>query len=135
MPTLKQIREALKTTLATIDGLRAFDYVPGGVSPPAAVVKPPQITYGTTLNEGSHDLVYGVLVLVSLATDRTAQDTLEAYLDPSSAESIAAVIAADPTLGGVVDYAVVTVVQNTGNVMFGDAEYFGAEVLVNVGVS
>lgn len=134
MATIAQIRDGLKARLATIQGLRPFDYAPGAVTPPAAVVYPETIAYGTSLREQTHDPRFIILVLVNPANDRTAQDALDAYLDPSGASSILAAVDADPTLGGAASYAAVTRLTDYGNVTFGGTEYLGAKLSVEVGM-
>lgn len=134
MATLSQARDGCKARLDTIAGLRGFDYVPGGVTAPAAVVYPETVTYSTSQGSQTWDATFVVLVLVSLANDRTAQDALDAYLTPSGATSIPAAFAASPTLGGLVDYAVITGVRDYGNILFGDTEFLGARLTIEVGM-
>jgi hypothetical protein len=134
MATIAAARDGLKARLATISDLRVYDNVLGQVEPPAAVIRLDTIQYDTTMADGSHDPTFIVLVLVSLANERTAQDKLDSYLEPESATSIRNAIDADPTLGGAVDYATATQVRAYGLVNYADVGYLGAEVVVSTGI-
>lgn len=138
MATLKQIRGGLKDRLATVQVdtqnlLRAYDYVPGQVEPPAALVRPETLLYDTSQAALTHDPTFVILVLVSVANDRAAQDKLDALIDPGAGAILAAIDAA-PTLGGVASYAVVTFLRNYGLITYAGVEYLGAELVVQVGM-
>lgn len=119
--SLSTIRAALATALATvvvpnsISTLRAHGTVPAQVSPPAAVVlvNDPAIEYDLVfgdpaLGTGADRIHLIVLVLAGLASERIAQDVLDAYMDPTGTSSVK--LAIEGNLGGVVlDCSVVTV--------------------------
>lgn len=134
MASVGALRDGLKTRLQTIAGLRVYDTVPGEVSPPAAVVRPESITFDSSMSRGSDDFVFTVLVLVSTAVDRVAQDKLDGYLDGAGALSVKAAIEADPDLGGAADWTNVTGVRNYGLVEYAGVPYLGAEFVIHVGV-
>ena len=50
------------------------------------------------------------------------------YLARSGSASVFAAFAADPTLGGVVSYAIVTQVSNYGDVEWAGQIFFGADL-------
>ena len=98
--TPSAVRAGLATRLATIAGLRCFDYVPDGLAPPAAVVEPLEVSFDESMRRGSDFYRAFILVIVGRMSERSANDALDAYLAGSGALSVRAAIAADPTLGG-----------------------------------
>lgn len=130
---IAEIRDALKGRLATIDGLRCHDTVPKQVVVPAAVVTPadPFITYDVAMG-AIHDLTFSVVLVVSDAWTRTAQDALDAYIDPTGAQSVYKAFEDDPTLGGLVADVAVRSVGNYGAITWGDVQYLGCEFTVEV---
>ena len=135
MASVKEIRQALATTVASIPDLRAFATTPGEIEPPAALIRPETLTYAATMPGGpgvGHDMTFGVLILVSKTWERTAQDRLDQWIDPQEAESVYGVINNDPDLGGVVSSAVATVMRNYGPIDMMQGTFIAAEVLVEV---
>lgn len=95
------VRQGLATALDTITGLRSFDYVPDGISPPAAVVEPIEVTYhDANVSTGTNFYRAFILVVVGRMSDRSSQDRIDAYLANTGASSIRAALEADRTLGG-----------------------------------
>lgn len=93
------VMDAVGTALATITGLRVFDFAADGGSPPlASVGLPTEVTYDFTKGRGSDHLVLPITVLVGKVVDRSARDALAAYLAGSGAKSIKAAV--DGNLGG-----------------------------------
>lgn len=134
--SIPTIRDALMTKINTIDSLEVYDTMPSEVVLPAAIVYPSPgtfLTYQTM--DGSADLDFIVIVLVSSAVDDLAQDELDSFLAGSGADSVKAAVETDPRLGNTVDFASVGSAQNYGLHEFGAAQYFGAEIVVSVGVS
>ena len=128
------IRDGIKTRLETIPGLRCHDTVPDSVMPPAVVVRPsPEqfATYDVALG-GVRNLLFEVTLVVSKAWDRTAQDTLDSYIDPTGANSVYAAMEAGPTLGGIVADAYVRSASNYGMITWGTTAYLGCDFLVEV---
>lgn len=132
MATVAAIRTALKTAIAAGTGLRAIDYRPGSVSPPVAIVALRETRYDVTM-DGADDTTMAVTVYVQFGTDRTSEEDLNGYMDPAGATSVVAAIHADPTLGGVVDFARVVSVTDLGLVEYGGAFYLAAVWIVEVG--
>src|SRR5262245_52959320 len=106
MATVAAIRAGLKARVGTIASLtgRVFDYRPGSLNPPTAIVTRQTTLFDVTL-DGADDSIFAITVYVQFGDDRVAEDNLGAYLDPTGASSVVAAIHGDPTLGGVVDYA------------------------------
>ena len=126
--------DALATVVATT-GLRTQGTAPGQITPPAAVLWVDSITYATSRDTAySHDLTVACLILVASVDDKTSQDTLHAYLDPTGAQSVFAAVDANPTLSGAVDSVVVTVVPEgqAGLVEYGGIQYRGARLSLSV---
>ena len=94
------VRTGLATALQTISGLRCFDYVPDSLSPPAAIVEPLEIEYGTAMANGLNHCMGYVLIVVGRMSDRSSQDRIDAYVNTSGASSVVTAIEADTTLGG-----------------------------------
>lgn len=94
------VRAGLGTALDTITGLRAFDYVPDSLSPPAAVVEPLEIDYDEAMRRGLDVYRAYILVIVGRMSDRSSQDRLDAYVTGSGSSSIKAALESDKTLGG-----------------------------------
>lgn len=94
------VRAGLGTALDTITGLRAFDYVPDSLSPPAAVVEPLEIDYDEAMRRGLDVYRAYILVIVGRMSDRSSQDRLDAYVAGSGSSSVKAALESDKTLGG-----------------------------------
>jgi hypothetical protein len=84
--------------------------------------------------DGAADLRLTVTVFVPFGEDRAAWEALMPYLADEGAKSVRAIVAADPTLGGVVDSALVLTARNAGPYNFGPPErrFLGAEFPVEV---
>ena len=93
--TPSNVRAGLATRLATISGLRCFDYVPDGLAPPAAVVEPLEITFDQSMLRGSDYYRAFILVIVGRMSERSANDALDTYIP-----AVKSAIEADKTLGG-----------------------------------
>lgn len=108
MSTLEQVADAVRDTLATLDGITVFDTPPESLHPPSAVVMPPEIDYQRAFgSNGTNRADIDVLVLTAPAGSFTdnAFRMLWPYMDRSGAKSVYAAVEADQTLGGVVEAA------------------------------
>lgn len=94
------IRRGLAAALDTLAGLRVFDYVPDNAPAPAAIVEPLEITYGAAMQNGLHNLRGFVTIMVGRMSERSSQDRIDAYVNPTGTSSVVAAIEADVTLGG-----------------------------------
>ena len=79
MATISAIRDGLKTRLATITSLHAYDVLPDNLVVPAAIVRPLRGDYYSTMTNKPHDQ-FEILVLVALVRLSTGQDALDPYL-------------------------------------------------------
>ena len=131
--SIATIRDGLKTRLATISGLRAFDTIPDNLSPPCAVVgMPTAIDYDLSMARGADRFTFPVRVIVGRVTERQAQDRLDAYASGSGSSSIKAAIEADPTLSASAMSARVTGASGFGVYDLGGAVYLGFELSIDV---
>lgn len=131
MATLGQVRDELKVRLATISGLRAHDVWPDTVNVPAALVRPLTGTFAESYGNGTK-FTFEIVLVLQLGTLRSAQDALDAYLDPSGSSSIVAAIEGDRTLGGKADTLAVTGWRDYGGMEIGTVTYLGVKFDVDV---
>ena len=132
-PTVEQVMQAIETALTGISGLHVDDTAPGSINPPQAIVGiPPIPRYHTSLGGRRMELAPTVTVLVSAVADRAGQLALAAYADPQSATSVAKVLEADPTLGGVVSACQVQSFRPLGLEEVAAVGYFGGEFVLRV---
>lgn len=127
MATISQIRSGLSTRLATITGLRSGPTIPDNVNPPFAIVAPSSVDYHRAFNNALSTYNFTVTLVVGRVSERTAQNSLDAYCSPSGASSIRVAIEGDKTLGGVVFDTIVTGMRNYGSVTIGENTYLAAE--------
>lgn len=130
--TVSQVSTGIKNRLATISGLRAFDYQPDMVNPPVAFPVLNSIEYHRAFGGGDVVMSYTVTVMVGRVSDRTAFSALDGYLSYSGASSIRAALEADTTLGGVTQTLVVSQAANIRNINIGDQDFLAIEVSVIV---
>lgn len=101
MPTLVEIRTAIKTTLDTaLPKTAVYKRVPDNPVLPCVIVQPAvpsdyQVVFGRKADRWEFDLH----VLVPSADSDVAQDTLDEYIAGVGELSIPAIIHANPTLG------------------------------------
>jgi hypothetical protein len=121
--TPSQIKDALKTAIQTIPGLRAYDYQPDQVNPPFAFATLEEITYHGAMGAGNIVNRFSVTVVVQRASERSAQDKLDGYVAYDGTQSVRAALEADRTLGGVVQDLIVTGATNITNIDANDTLY------------
>ena len=122
----------IKTALSTVPTLkgRVWEYVPERVTVPCAVV---------VLADGewedfsdSEHVTWRILLIVSLANARDAQQRLRSYLRRDGAESVKAALDADLTLSGSVATLDVSRWIEPTAIELGGQDYLGVEVEVAV---
>lgn len=133
MADVTAIANALATRLAST-GIKAVGHAPGQVVPPQIVVIPnrPAILYGQTM-DGECQVNLLAILMVSAADDTSGQKQLNASVSSSGTVSINAAVQADPTLGGVAEFAIVAQVSTYGLVDYAGQQYLGASFLVQCG--
>jgi len=130
--TVSAAAAGLKTQLATISGLRVYDYVPDTVAVPMATVMIDTVTYHNAFAGGDPIYSFTDMVLVARTSERTAQSKLDAYVSWDGSASIRAAIEADKTLGGVVQTLIVEDTSNIQVVQVNDVTYLGVDFSVVV---
>jgi hypothetical protein len=125
--SITDIRSGLATRLATITGLRTGATIPDNVNPPYAIISPNGVQYHRAFNNALSTFNFTVMVVVGRVSERTSQNSLDAYCSPSGSSSIRVAIEADKTLGGVVFDTIVTGMRNYGSVTIADNTYLAAE--------
>lgn len=132
MAALTDIRNGLATRIATISGLRTAATIPDQVNPPIAIVIPERLTYDDAYNKGLVTYSFLVQVIVGKVSERTSQNKIDGFINPTGATSIKAAIEGDKTLNGVVFDTRVTEVTGYSVVQVGDIAYMSCEFRVTV---
>ena len=132
MATLSGMRSGIATNLAAISGLRTAATMPDQPNPPIAVVMPQSVSYDTAFGRGLDTYEFVVLVVVGRVDERTAQNLLDGYCNPTGAPSIKTAIESDRTLGGEVNDLRVTDMRNYSSIPVGEITYLAAEFVVSV---
>lgn len=130
--TVSQVMTGVKNSLATISGLRVFDFQPDNINPPSAFPQIDSVEYHGAFGGGDVRFNMTVVTIVGRVSDRTAQSSLDAYLSYSGASSIRQAIEADRTLGGVAKTLVVSQSANIRSLAIGEAEYLSIEITLVV---
>ena len=121
--SLVTLRQGIANNLATISGLRTSWFVPDNPSPPIAIVVPERVDYDVSFARGSDTFYLNVLIIGGRINERSAQSTLDAYLDSTGSASIKAAIESDKTLAGAAHSLRVTDWSGYGPLAIGDAQY------------
>ena len=130
--TVSQVATGIRNRLATISGLRVFNYQPEQVNPPIGFPVLNQIRYHGAYSGGMVEMDWSIVVVTGRWLDRTAHTALDGYLSYSGATSIRAAIEADKTLGGIVDTLVVPTGANISSMSQNDAEFLRVEMALTV---
>jgi hypothetical protein len=87
------VMDDIGTALATITGLRVYDFPPKSAQPPFAFVDMPDtIEYDCTYQRGTDRCKLNVVVAVADVVDRSVRDQIAAYAAGSGVQSIKAVL-------------------------------------------
>ena len=132
MAALTDIRSGLATRIATISGLRTAATIPDQVNPPVAIVIPERLTYDDAYGKGLVTYSFLVQVIVGKVSERTSQNKIDGFINPTGTTSIKAAIEGDKTLNGVVFDTRVTEVTGYSVVQVGDIAYMSCEFRVTV---
>ena len=117
--TLAAIRQGIAANLSTISGLRTSWFVP--------------VDYDVSFARGSDTYALNVLIIGGRINERTAQSSLDAFLDSTGTSSVKTAIESDKTLGGAAHSLRVTDWSGYGPLQIGDAQYLTVtfRVMVN----
>ena len=110
---LTTIRDGIETRLKTITGLQVYDHEPDATTvTPAASISLAGVTYNETFEGASTagDRTYRWVITLRLSglIPEEQWQELDSYIAPTGSKSILAAIDADDTLGGAVEYSVMT---------------------------
>ncbi len=93
--TLTAAMDQLGVALATVTGLRVFDFPPKSAQPPYAFVDfPDSLDYDLTYRDTGDRATFQVVVCVANQVDRSARDAIAAYAAGSGSKSVKAAIEA-----------------------------------------
>lgn len=125
--TLGEITAGLKANLATISGLRTFDYVPDNFAAPCAIPMFESVEYYGSFAGGNPRYRMKVTVIVGRTSERAAQHALDDYLSYSGDRSILAAVTSDTTLGGKAQTLIVESANNIRMITQGDASFLAVD--------
>jgi hypothetical protein len=128
--TVSQLKAGLKTRLATISGLRTYDYQPDQITHPMAWSILDSVDYHGAMGPGLVTHNFRVAVIVGRASERSAESRLNAYL--SYDNGVRAAIEADKTLGGIAQSLNVAGASNISSIDASDGTYLYIEFRVAV---
>lgn len=132
MATVSQLRSGLATRLDTISGAHCYSYEPDVPIAPALIVASYTADYDLVMGAGTN-YDFEVLVILGRQVDRSFQEQIDSYLQPTGSTSIKAAVEGDQTLGGVASYAAVRNVSSSLSSMdFAGVTYAVATVRVEV---
>ncbi len=89
---LDAVMQEVAEDLDTIPGLRVHGYPADSVTPPAAVLSYPEVTYDETMRRGMDRYSMPLFILVGKVSDRAARKTIAPYLDGSGPKSVKTVL-------------------------------------------
>lgn len=127
MANISDLRTRIAANLATITGLRTGSTIPDNVNPPFAIVAPSSVSYHQSFANGMSTYNFTVTLVVGRASERSAQNALDAYCSPTGTSSIRVAIESDRTLGGFAFDCIVSGMRNYGSISLGDNTYLAAE--------
>jgi hypothetical protein len=130
MASISELRAGIKTNLATISGLRVSDFQPDNINPPVAIVFPIGVNYDETFQRGMQTYTFSVQVIVGRQSERSGQNSIDAYCSSTGTSSIKLAIESNKTLGGKAFDTRVTDMRNYGELLVGEVNYLSAEFVV-----
>lgn len=122
---LTDVMDEIGVRLATITGLRVFDFPPKSAQPPFAFVDMPEsITYDFTFQRGTDMTEFKVYVAVADVVDRAVRDSLALYAAGDGAKSIKAAVEASTV------YTLMVKSADFGHVTLAGGSYAGITFVV-----
>lgn len=132
MASIRLMRQALATNLATVNGLRTSSVIPEDPKPPVAVVIFDRVEYDTAFGRGLDMYLFKVVVVMGRVNTRGTEEALDAFLSGDGATSLKVAIQKDRTLGGEANDLRVTSGENVRELVVGDITYVAADFLITV---
>jgi hypothetical protein len=99
MAGIEQIRDAVKTTVETIAGLRVYDTAPDIANLPAMLVLPVATNFNAAFGRGFDTHQFDLFVMVSRVVPRVGQDSLDAFVTGAGPQSIRQAVFTNRSLG------------------------------------
>lgn len=125
--TLNSVMDELGVRLATITGLRVFDFAPKSAQAPFAFVNmPSSLDYDLTYGRGSDRFTVDVYVAVGNQVDRAARDAVAEYCATSGAASVKAALE-----GSTTDFTTRVQRVTFGSIQLASGDFFGAVFTVD----
>lgn len=121
--TVSQVAVGLKARLATIAGLRTFDYQPEQLNPPVGFPILDSVEYHGAMGGGDVTMRFNIYVVVGRYLDRVAHSQLDGYLSFDGALSLRAALEGDRTLGGVAQTLIVDSATSISSLTVAEAEF------------
>lgn len=109
--------------------------ITGQFEPPAIILELDDQEFDLNMGSGADSLTITALALVQYQSMADAQRTLWRFLSRRQTSGIArlkAHLEENQTLGGLVSYAHMSMVRNIGIVTYGNVDYLGAEIVIEV---
>jgi hypothetical protein len=106
--TVSQVATGIKNRLATISGLRTFNYQPEQLNPPVAFPALTGVEYHRAFRGGDVLMNWDVHVVVGRYTDSRAHQLLDDFLSYDGVKSVRLALEGDKTLGGVCETLVLS---------------------------
>jgi hypothetical protein len=130
MANISALRTRLAANAATITGLRTAATIPDNPNPPLAVIVPSSLTFNEAFNSGMNTYTFNVILMVGKVSERSGQNSLDAYCSSTGSSSMKRALESDKTLGGNAFDVRVTEIRNYGEIAVGDVNYLSAEFIV-----
>jgi hypothetical protein len=128
---LTAVCNGLAAVLGQIPNLRVSPQFTAQVNPPAAVIMPqPGQSLRFDTMDGGISYLLRVVLLASYTEDASSVALMNSWLASTGAQSVPAMIRANPRLAGVYDYVNVDAVRGYGLREWAGQQYLGADVLV-----
>jgi hypothetical protein len=133
MADLTSVCNALATVLDTIPGLRVSSGFTSQVNPPMAIVMPqPSQSLRFDTMGGGISYLLRIVILAQYVQDSSSVNQLNSYMATTGQFSIAAVILANPRLGGAAESVNLDSMRGYGLMEWAGQQYLGAQGLVTV---
>lgn len=127
-----EVATGIRNRLATISGLRVFNYQPEQLNPPIGFPILNSINYHRAFQGGMVEMDWSVVIIVGRYVDRVAHDILDGYLSFDGATSVRAAIEADKTLGGVVETLILSDSTDISSLTANDGEFLQIQLSLTV---
>jgi hypothetical protein len=133
--TFTAVRQALAATLAKIPGLNTYGEYAEQITVPAAIILPVQGTFlSYVTQDGALNVSLRAALCVARADGTGGQALMDPFLATTGTQSVFAALAADPRLGGTVDFAALIEATGYGPISVGAIDYLGCHLIISIGI-